>query len=238
MSVAVSILAFGSEHVNEFNTLSKQIRNNQIYVYTDSDEIELNDNIIKIYNKEDFNFNLKRIPIYNAFLDNDVVVMMDTDISLNHDFDFTYLNNIEDGLYVSWCGTVQNYKEKKISINQLLNAKTGIEEVDVYGESLVKCGANINNIMFFDEFIFVIKLSDKEKKDSFIKTWERINYETINHQPKDRHNQILKGALESLIISLSCNLNGIKIFNNKNVVTRLFETITHFGSTTYTKILI
>lgn len=238
MSVAISILAYGTEHIEEFRDLINKIHKPPVFVYTDSDDIEESCNVIPITSQEPFNYNLKRNAIDFAFRENDVVVMMDTDIRFDYEYDFTNLTDIEEGLHVYWMGSVQNYKDKKISITQVLNNKTGIDEINSYGEKLITCGATIDNITFFDEFIFVLKISDASKKKDFIETWKTIDNQTKMSQPKDRHNNELNGALESLIISLSCNMNGIKIINNSEKVKRLFDAVVHYGSIKHIKNLI
>lgn len=238
MSVAISVLAYGLEHIIELNDLITRIQKNTIFIYTDTKNLDYPNNVVVIKGEEPFNYNLKRKAIEAAFLENNTIVMMDTDIILNYEYEFDSLDLIEDGLYVNWYGAVQNYKGKKISITQVLNGKSGINEIDMYGESLVNCGATIDNITFFDEFIFVLKISDKVKKTQFLNTWQKLDNQTRLSQPKDRHKNELNGALESLIISLSCNIIGIEIFNNSNEVKRLFEAIAHYGSIKHLKNLI
>lgn len=224
MSVGVCAIAFGKEHVDECKKLISKI-DSDFYVLTDDDTF-VRDNVT--IDNTTFNFNKKRIPISESFNKHNTSICFDTDIDLKtniNDFDF---ENIEDGLHVKWSGSLQFIRGQKISVNQILKGSTSFDDLNQYGKSLIECGANESNICFFDEYVFVLKIRNEDKRKEFISNWESINNHTINHQPKDRHGKNLNGAVESLIISLACNLTGINVYFNE--LRPFFNAIVHYDS--------
>lgn len=235
---SISILAYGEEHLKEFFNLQPKLTNCRVYVYTDSPNLKNQENLTVIRSDEDFNFNLKRKCLEAAFQENEIVIMMDTDLSLENEINVDNFIDIPDGLYVNWLGCVQNYKNEKTSINQILTGKSKIAELNNYGIALSECGATINNLNFFDEYLFLLKITDRKTRDDFFNNWEYIDNKTRNSQPKDRHKNELSGALESLIISLSCSKSGIQIYDKSVSVKKIFDLIHHLGSVDITKKLI
>ena len=86
---AITFLAFGEEHINEFNTTTKQLldfdNNLHIYVVTDNKELIENKDIHIREIDEPFNYNLKRKSFDFAFEQHNVVMYMDTDILIKKD---------------------------------------------------------------------------------------------------------------------------------------------------------
>lgn len=238
MSIAISILAYGEEHLKEFANLYSKISNCEVYVYTDSVDLASQENLTIIKSDEQFNYNLKRKCLEAAFEKNKIVVMMDTDLSLENEINFNDFIDIPDGLYVNWSGSVQNYKNEKTSIHQILTGKSKINELNLYGKALSECGGTIHNINFFDEYLFLLKISDEKTRRDFFENWEKIDNKTRNSQPTDRHKNELTGALESLVISLSCSMSGIQIYDKSIPVKKVFDLILHLGSIDKTKNLI
>jgi hypothetical protein len=232
MSIGICSIAFGKEHVDECKNLIKQV-SSDFYVLTDDDTL-IADNVI--VDKTTFNFNKKRIPISEAFKKHDIVICLDTDVNFKVNINEDLFNDIEDGLYVKWMGGIELIKEHKLSITQILKSKTPFEDINEYGKSLIQCGANESNICFFDEYMFVLKISNQDTKDRFITNWESIYNKTIDSQPKDRHGDNLNGAIESLIISLACYLSEIKLYFNE--LHPLFNGVIHYSSVPYTKTLL
>lgn len=224
MSVGVCSIAFGKEHVDECEKLIKKV-NSDFYVLTDDENFKINNVIL---DSSEFNFNKKRIPILEAFKKHDTVICFDTDIDLKTNIDHDLFENIEDGLYVKWLGSLQFIRGHKISINQILKSSTPFDDLNRYGVALTECGANESNICFFDEYVFILKIRDENKRKEFITNWESINNRTIDRQPKDRHGKNLNGAVESLIISLACNLTGISLYSTE--LQPFFNAIVHYDS--------
>ena len=224
MSVGVCSIAFGKEHIEECKKLIPKV-NSDFYVLTDDDTFMIENTIV---DKTEFNFNKKRIPILEAFKKHDTVICFDTDIDLKTNIDHNQFENIEDGLYVKWFGGLQFIRGNRISINQILKSSTPFDDLNQYGFALTECGATESNVGFFDEYVFVLKIRDENKRKEFISNWESINNKTLNRQPKDRHGKNLNGAVESLIISLACNLTGISLYFTE--LQPFFNAIVHYDS--------
>jgi hypothetical protein len=225
MSVGFSILSIGEEHNKELNDLLPSLGDNSVYIYTDS-KLEYNKNHHIIFNEGVFNFNQKVYAIEQSLKDNNVVVCLDTDISIRNELSIDKLNTLETGIYVPWVGKSQMYKNKRTSIYQLFK-NDGDDELIEYVKSLIPYGANENNLYFFDEFFFVISINDNELKTKFIETWKKIYSETKDSHPTDRHENNLKGACESLIISLTCDLCGINLIDKNTIVSNQLTHVTH-----------
>jgi hypothetical protein len=232
MSIGICLIAFGEEHVNECKSIINKFDSN-LYILTD-DETFITDNVM--VDKTTFNFNKKRIPIFEAFKKHNITICFDTDIDLKTNINPDLFENIEDGLYVKWLGNVQFIRGQKISINQILKGNSPFDDLNQYGESLVRCGANESNVCFFDEYVFVLKISNEETKKEFITNWESIYNSTLYSQPKDRHGYNLNGSLESLIISLACNLSKIKLYFNE--LQPFFNSVVHYDSVQHSKTLL
>jgi hypothetical protein len=227
-NLAICSLVYGNEHLFEFNRLIKSIKNVPIYAYTNLYDISINSKVNLIFGDLPFNFNLKRFAIKKAFKKYDTILCMDTDIVSKYNFDTEF--DLEDGIYTFWKGDVQMYKNTKLSINKFINKTSEIEELNSYADGLIKCGATIDNIKFFDEWAFIIKIKNEDIRNQFIDKWDDINSKTLEMQPKDRHVGELNGALESLIISLAASKCNLKIYSNNIQTIPLFESLTHYNS--------
>lgn len=195
--IGFCFLAYGDEHIDECNILiQKLLKYNspiKIFVGTDKPEKIIKHNSIKTtLIVEDFNYNLKRVAIEQALKECNTIISLDTDFYVLSNGDFSYFENIEDGVYVSWIG----------------------KEVDFMG---VNVKLDYPNLSFIDESILLIKISDKLTKNLFIKNWETIFKETEFVQP----NNGKPGAIEGLIIYLSSiksNLNVKSMWDYKNLI--------------------
>ena len=83
---ALCFLAYGDEHIKEFNKVCNKILVSHplsnIFVLT-NDKSKIDNHSINIFEKqEDFNFNLKRYIIAEAFETYDTIIMLDTDIDI------------------------------------------------------------------------------------------------------------------------------------------------------------
>ena len=208
--IAVSLLACGDEHIAECNylldSLSKYKEELNFIVASDSPEKikEPSAKIIKI--NEDFNFNLKRIPINVALEEHDIVLSMDTDMFITKkNIDFSTLYDMEDGMHVWWLDREVEFMKEKITIKG-----DGENEVNnEYLRKLHELNTTPKDLFFLDECFILIKLSDVKKKELFIENWNYIFEETLYTQPS---NGII-GAMEGLIIYLSCLRSDIDIYN-------------------------
>jgi hypothetical protein len=228
MSLGLCSLVYGDNHLLEFNQLIKTINHIPIYVYTDLDSSKFDKTLNIKYGDLPFNFNLKRFAIEFGLQNHNTIICLDTDINLN--YDLKSLPTISDGIYVNWLGGVQMYSGIKISINKFINKESGIDELTNYASSLIECGATKTNITFFDEFAFIVNISDTTIKNKFITEWDSIVNNTIYSQPKDRHGENLNGALESLIISLAAHKCGLPIISINQKTDLFFKSIIHYNS--------
>ena len=218
--IAACFLAYGDEHINEFNGVVANLQNNcnviDIIVATDSPDKILNKNvkIIRIY--DEFNYNQKLISIEYALTNYDTILFMDTDILPSNHIDFSLISNLADGVYPSWHGTLQQHFRKPLSIESILNGTSKFEDVNVYGKKLKEIlGSNVNSF-FMDEFLFILKISDSDTKKNYIKAWKQLHTATKEISPFDRYgNQ--NGSLEGIIISSSAYMANLNIFRNNNV---------------------
>lgn len=230
MSLGICSLVYGNDHLLEFNKLVQTINDIPIYVYTDLDILKLNSRLNTTHSTIPFNYNLKRFAIQSGLEVHNTILCLDTDITLNYNLNL--LPPLSDGIYTNWCGNIQMYNDIKLSINKFINKESGIGELTNYASSLIECGANKKNIIFFDEFAFIVKISDTDIKTKFIKEWNDIANTTLCSQPTDRHGENLNGALESLIISLAAHKCGLSIFSNKLETELLFKSTIHHNSNT------
>lgn len=198
MSFAITFLAFGGEHINEFNQTVKQLLefNNDLNIYVVTNNKDLIDNQ-DIHIREinaPFNYNLKRKSFEFAFEDHNTVMYMDTDILFHKKPDFSYVDNVNEGMHIKWISGRTEYQGEIITIND-------INQTD-YGRLI-----NNPNIMFINEYLMVLRIDNPDKRKLFTKTWDGLNDITINHQPNNGYN----GSLEGIIITAICDKLNINI---------------------------
>jgi hypothetical protein len=218
---AVCYLAYDDEHINEFNYISKsllELDNFNIFVCTNNKYKIIQDvNIIET--KEFFNFNLKRKSIEIALKKFDIILVMDTDYKIiNKNIDFSFLYELNDGIYVKWFDNMVDFMGEKMSSSDNNN---------LYINKLYELNTINNELFFIDECIFLLKISDEIKKNNFIENWNNIFNETVHVQPNNGKN----GAIEGLIIYLSCLLSGIDIYkvDDYNKINNLFNKFYHYS---------
>lgn len=224
--IAVSLLACGDEHITEcnylINSLSKYKDELDFIVASDTPEkIKTPTETIKI--DEDFNFNLKRIPIKKSLEEHDIVLSMDTDMFLRYEnIDFSLLHDLEDGMYVWWLNSEVDFMGEKLTMGV-----DGENEVNnQYLKELHRLNNSKKDLYFLDECFILLKLEDIILKEAFIDNWEYIYEETLYTQP----NNGLPGAMEGLIIYLSCLRSFIDIFsvnNNNEIYFKFFTNFYH-----------
>lgn len=194
----LTFLAFGQEHIEEFNTTVKCLfdldNHLDIFVITDDETLIENKNIHIREIKEPFNYNLKRKSFEFAFEHHNIVTFMDTDVVFNSKLDLDYIGTVDEGMYVRWLGEEIEYINQKMTINDILKTE--------YGKLLED-----DNIKFINEFLMILRIDNPEKRNSFIKTWDDLNHKTLSCQPNNGQN----GSLEGLIVYTICNRLNIKI---------------------------
>ena len=184
-------LAYGDEHIQEFNELMKRIPNYPVFVLTDyASKINQKPNIYINQTNKPFNFNLKRFAINEAFKKYDTIIMLDTDIDINS---FEFVNEIKtDGMYVEWIDPALTHKG--IRLNATNNQ---------YCIELNKLNNNNLPVQFIPEYCVCIKISDIYKRNEFIRKWGEIHNKIKKYEPTDRHYN-LSGAIEGCIMYLTC----------------------------------
>ncbi len=211
-------LAYGDEHINEFNIVAKSLLNlnseYKIIVGTDCPDrlIEGIYKVVKI--EEPFNYNLKRVVIEKALKEFDMLMFLDTDIFLRTGIDFSILDKVSDGMYVAEVVTLDKLKDVYGSLDYM---KEYLDELrSIYSEEL----------FLVHEGYFVLKLKSKEQKENFINYWEKVDTQT---RPYQRLAYDLPGAMEGIIIWIAAQKSSIRVRLPGAKVRRVFERISHFG---------
>ena len=224
MNFALCFLAYGDEHIDEFNTISNRLLlshpNVNIFVLT-NDVSKINNQSINIFEtKEEFNFNLKRYIIGEAFKHYDTVIMLDTDIDINS---FKYVSDIDsDGMYVKWIDPKLTHKGNRLDMYN-----------NEYCVELSKLNTRKIPIQFIPEFCVYLKITNIEKRLEFIKQWDIIHNSVKEFEPIDRHAN-LNGAIEGCIMYLASMDSGLPIKPS----VKLFESVTHYASVKFEKKLV
>lgn len=194
--IGICILAIGDEHIVESLNLINSIKeiveyNFDYYVSTDKPEMFIGENIKTKIITEDFNYNLKRIPIELGLEHTDTVIFLDSDTIAIKNINFREIENVRDGVYGSLF----------YNLTKLNNEN--------YYKKLFEISKN-DKIPYFFEHNFMIKLSDVEKRKKFIQNWNYIHDETKHLQ---NHSKGRCGSGEGIIIGLSCVLSEIEVID-------------------------
>lgn len=204
----IGLLAFGKEHIEECNNLITNInnidRNIKIYVVTDNGKL-IKDVFKKIEIKDcQFNYNLKRVVIENALVDENIVMFLDTDTKIEADIDFSLINGIgENEIYI-----VFEHKE-------LNNTNTFLNQMNKkYNTKLGGIG----------EHCFIISNGDKTKK--LLNIWEKLDNESREIQTLHLGK---KGTCEGVLMWLSIEMSKIKKIKNGHIQKKIFSKILHFN---------
>lgn len=207
MNFALCFLAYGDEHITEFNNLQNYLQEYPTFVLTDNRSLISSTTSNIIETTEEFNFNLKRYAVNSAFQKYDTIVLLDTDIDIQT---FEFIDEIEmDGMYVEWIDPKLTHKGIRLDTK---NNKYLIE--------LSKLNKHSLPIQFIPEYCVVIKISDVDKRKQFVERWGEIHNIVKDVEPTDRHYN-LNGAIEGCIMYLTCMDLNIPIipFGNKLKVT-------------------
>jgi len=190
INFALCFLAYGNEHITELNSLGNTLSNYPTFVLTDDKTKIKNESINVIETTEDFNFNLKRYSVREAFKNYDTIVMLDTDVNIQS---LSFVSEIKsDGMYVEWVDPKLTHK--------------GFRMDNKNNEYLIEL-SKLNNhklpIQFIPEFCVVIKISDIDKRMQFVERWGEVHNSVKQFEPTDRHYN-LNGAVEGCIMYLTC----------------------------------
>lgn len=216
--MVVCFLAYGKEHIKEFNTAAKELLTLKpeckVIVGTDSpNEITVNTyKTIKI--KEEFNYNLKRVVIEEALKEFDMLMFLDTDVFIRNGIDFSILDKVSDGLYVAEVVDLDKLRDIYGSLDYM---KEYLNELRlIYSEEL----------FLVHEGYFVLKLKSREQKDSFVSRWKEIDNQT---RPYQKLAYDLPGAMEGIIMWIAAQKSSIRVRLPGTKVRKVFERISHFG---------
>lgn len=218
MGYAICFLAYGVEHIIEFNIVAKTLlkidKNVKIFVGTDSPD-SIDDGVYKIIKiNDDFNFNLKRLVIESALNEYDTILFLDTDVLIYEKIDLSILDNInENKIYVA----------ELVGLNDLRDVYGSLDYMENYLNILKTFN---DELQLIHEGYFILKINNKEQKHMFIKTWEEIDLITRSEQ-KMAYN--LLGAMEGLIIYISVIKSNIDIEIQNGKIKTLFNKIIHLG---------
>ena len=161
-------LAYGEEHINEFNIVAKSIlklnTNFKIIVGTDSPTDIINGVYDIIQINEGFNYNLKRVVIEHAFKEFDTILFLDTDIFIKTGVDFSILDELNDGMYAA----------EIVGLDTLKDVYGSLEYMREYLDELTKIYSN--EFFLIHEGIFVLELKNNKQKEDFIKYWIDIEF--------------------------------------------------------------
>jgi lipopolysaccharide biosynthesis glycosyltransferase len=190
INFALCFLAYGDEHITELNSIGNTLSNYPTFVLTDDKTKIKNKSINVIETTEDFNFNLKRYSVKEAFRNYDTIVMLDTDVNIQS---LSFVSEItSDGMYVEWVDPKLTHK--------------GFRMDSKNNEYLIEL-SKLNNhklpIQFIPEFCVVIKISDIDKRIQFVERWGEVHNSVKQFEPTDRHYN-LNGAIEGCIMYLTC----------------------------------
>lgn len=213
-------LAYGDEHINEFNIVAKSIldldKNFKIVVGTNSPSKILKGVYRIIELSESFNYNLKRIVIGEALYEFDTIFFLDTDTFIKNDADFSLLNEIDEGLHAS----------KIVGLDELRDVYGSLEYMKDYLSILTTITDDALELIH--EGKFVLHLKDNNKKQNFIQWWEKIDKQT---RPYQKLAYDLPGAMEGIIIWIAVKKSMIKLKIVDGEIQKLFKSIKHFGKT-------
>lgn len=211
-------LAYGEEHINEFNIVAKSILKLdptfKIVVATD-----LPGNIVKgVYKivklEEEFNYNLKRAALAAALEEFNTVLFLDTDMFLRTGIDFSEIDSLKDGIYVA----------EVVGLDSLRDVYGSLDYMSDYLKKLKTIYSG--ELFLVHEGYFILKIESDQQKEKFLQHWQEIDEQT---RPYQRLAYNLPGAMEGIIIWIALQKANINIeLTNKKAI-KIFERLSHFG---------
>jgi len=219
MMFCFCFLAYGEEHIKEFNIVAKSIlklnSNYKIIVGTDS-PIDIIDGVYQtILINESFNYNLKRIVIEHSLKEFNTILFLDTDIFIRYGVNFSILDNLVDGMYAA----------EIVGLDKLRDVYGSLDYMKEYLDELSKIYTD--QLFLIHEGLFILNLSDTKQKEDFIKYWKEIDIQT---RPYHKLAYDLLGAMEGIIIWIAIQKANIKLTLMEGEIEKLFNFISHFGS--------
>jgi hypothetical protein len=205
MNVGVAILAYGEEHITETNSLIDDFltKSNEVtlYIATDSpDLITKHDKVKTFLIKEEFNYNLKRIAFEYALMHHDYVILSDSDIHIINNIDFSFLDVIEDGMYVNWASVINKFV--------VLKSEQEEEYINVIRNNVEQH----QKLYFINESTVLFKITDINQKIDLLESWNYYYDRTKHSQPT--YDKV--GAVEGVLIHAACVKSGLKMHNIDN----------------------
>ena len=211
MSIGISILAYDDQHIKECMIIVFLMKDHDVKFYITTNKPDLitkGNNIIIIETNEPFNYNLKRLGLRRALEENELAIMMDTDMFIKTGFNLLDFHGLEEGIYVRWKGLVTNKTKLSSDI-----------EYDYIERVREKSG--IRDLYFIDESTIIFKIIDQNKKKKIVDYWDDFYTETESLQPIYRN----KGAVEGIIIYACASLLELNLYEDK----QKFQFLIHYN---------
>lgn len=231
---AICSLAYGERCIGEFNQLVESLDkinpNLNIFVCTNDKSKIQKQSINIIETTKPFNYNLKMVAIESALLNFSKVICVDSDGIFYPNTDFSFINNLTDNSFYCYHKTkLIKWLGNRIEISKLLNGKTKFDNFNEYGMALNEIKDN-NDLEFIDEGIFLISLTDINKRKEFINEWKYILNYTQKGQTSDKDNIFLPGAFEGIILNMICKKLKINIEVYPKILIDFFNSFLHYGN--------
>jgi hypothetical protein len=226
--IGLSFLAYGEEHIKKLGILLKNFNNSvDIYIAKDLNSIIENIDYKIIEIDEPFNYNLKRFSIRESLIYHNTVLFIDVDTKVKN-YNFKLLNNLKEGVYVNWVNNIDNVLyDEQITLQGIIDGKIKTCIDSDYFNKLKLISKTDVDILFIRESFFIINLLDINKKEKFIKNWDKLVHD-INFNNLSNNKQ---GIMEGFLIYLSCILSDIKVYDiQKNKSVKMFyNNFIHLG---------
>lgn len=219
MNYGICFLAYGKEHIDEFNIVAKSLleinKDFKIFVATNEPDWIIDGiyKIIKIY--EEFNFNLKRIVIEHALNEVNTILFLDTDVFVMNDADFSIINNVKNNTF---------YAAEIVGLNKLKDVYGSLDYMKEYLDILVPMIDT--SLLLVHEGMFILNVSGKEKEE-FLNIWKEIDLQT---KPYQKMAYGLLGAMEGIIIYISLLKSNVVLKQATDNIMEFYYHIAHFGS--------
>ena len=219
-NVGYAFLAIGERYTQEFLSISKLFPKEDIIVCSDKQIEDYNTLIVK----DNFNFNLKSIPIIECLKKYKTVVSIDTDHRISPSYQ-NILKKIPVGVSVKHIRNEVIYLGEKITSDNLRNGLTKYEDVNLYGMTLNKLLEN-HKLKFLDESLIIFNFENNIDKNNFIENYSNLILKTKNKQPF-RHTDKKMGSMEGCIIYGALELSNIQI--NDDLREMMYKYFHHYG---------
>jgi len=211
-------LAYGEEHINEFNAVAKSLLKldptYKIVVATDLPKAIIDGTYKIVKLEEEFNYTLKRVALAAALEESNTVVFLDTDTFLRTGINFSELDSLENAMYAA----------EVVDLDSLRDIYGSLDYMKEYLEELTKIHSK--ELFLVHEGYFVLKIEDTKQREDFIRYWEDIDKQT---RPYQRFAYDLPGAMEGIIMWIALQKAKIDIKSTDERVAKVFDRLSHFG---------